>query len=154
MLTPNAKEQEICQIADSNSQMWLIESMNVNVTFVASDLNVQANIKDKKTVKLAFNVSNRNLSKDNLDFTIEMEENPYYALTNFRSFIDQGYVLFDIAELKPLMDLPIETWLKLYVRYDKEKYYMTFFTPEVINFKVINRGVREMTITENHDEDN
>lgn len=154
MLTPNAKEQEICQIADSTSQMWLIESMNVNVTFVASDLNVQANIKDKKTVKLAFNVSNRNLSKDNLDFTIEMEENPYYALTNFRSFIDQGYVLFDIAELKPLMDLPIETWLKLYVRYDKEKYYMTFFTPEVINFKVINRGVREMTITENHDEDN
>ena len=37
---------------------------------------------------------------------------------------------------------------------DKEKYYMTFFTPEIINFKVINRGVREMTITENHDEDN
>ena len=154
MLTPNAKEQEICQIVDSTNQMWLIESMNVNVTFVASNLNVQANIKDKKTVRLAFNISNKNLSKDDLDFTIEMEKNPYYALTNFRSFIDQGYVLFDIVELKPLMDLPIETWLKLYVRYDKEKYYMTFFTPEVINFKVINRGVREMTITENHDEDN
>ena len=77
-----------------------------------------------------------------------------FLMTNFRSFIDQGYVLFDIVELKPLMDLQIETWLKLYARYDKEKYYMTFFTPEIINFKVINRGVREMTITENHDEDN
>lgn len=154
MLTPNAKEQEICQIADSTNQMWLIESMNVNVTFISSSLNVQVNIKEKKTVRLPFYVSNKRLSSNDLEFSLEMEENPYYALTKFRSFIDQGYVLFNIKELKPLMDLPIETWLKLYVKYDKEKYYMTFFTPEIINFKVINRGVREMTITENHDEDN
>lgn len=31
---------------------------------------------------------------------------------------------------------------------------MTFFTPEVINFKVINKGIREMTITVNSDENN
>lgn len=154
MLTPNAKEQEICQIVDSTSQMWLIESMNVNVTFIASNLNIQANVNNEKTVRLTFNVSNESLPKGDLDFAIEMEENPYYAVTNFRSFIDQGYVLFDIVELMPLMDLPIEIWLKLCVRYDKKKYYMTFFTPEVINFKVINKGVREMTITENDDENN
>lgn len=154
MLTQNAKEQEICQIIDSASQIWLIESMDVNVTFVTSNLNIQANVNNEKTVKLTFNVSNKDLSRDEMDFTIEMEKNPYYDLTNFRSYIDQGYVLFDIVELMPLMDLPIETLLKLYIRYDKKKYYMTFFTPEVINFKVLNKGIREMTITEIHDENN
>lgn len=154
MLTPNAKEQEICQIVDSTSQMWLIESMDVNVTFVTSNLNIMANVKNEKTVKLPFNINNKNLSKNDLNFTIEIEKNPYYVIKNFKNYIKEGYVLFDIVELKPLMDLPIETWLKLYIKYDKEKYYMTFFTPEVINFKVINKGIREMTITVNSDENN
>lgn len=148
MLTPNAKEQEICQIVDQANQMWLIESMNVNVVFVGSNLNIQANIKNKKTIKLQFNLSNRESITESLDFTIELENNPYYKLTNFRSHIEEGYVLFDIIELKPLLELPLETWLKLYIKYDKEKHYMTFFTPEIINFKIINRGIREITIKE------
>ena len=148
MLTPNAKEQEICQIADSTSQMWLIESMNVNVTFVGSSLNVQTNIKDKKTVRLPLRLSNKAILKDGLDFTMELEKNPYYRMENFRPYLDKGYVLFDVVELKPLRELPIEVWTKLHILYDKEKYYMTFFTPEVINFKIINRGIREMNIEE------
>ena len=145
MLTPNAKEQEICQIVDETNQMWLIESMDVNINFVRTYLESQVNIKEKKTVKLPFKVSNKAMSKD-LSFDMILEENPYYKVSNFRPHLDSGYVLFDIMEQKPLIDLPIQVWLKFYIKYDREKNYMTFFTPEVINFKVINRGIREMKI--------
>lgn len=145
MLTPNAKEQEICQIVDETNQMWLIESMDVNINFVRTYLESQVNIKEKKTVKLPFKVSNKAMSKD-LSFDMILEENPYYKVSNFRPHLDSGYVLFDIVEQKPLIDLPIQVWLKFYIKYDREKNYMTFFTPEVINFKVINRGIREMKI--------
>lgn len=148
MLTPNAKEQEICRIVDSTNQMWLIESTNVNATFIKSNLNIQANIKDQKTVKLPFVISNPNATMDELDFDLQLNENPYYKITNIRPTFDKGYVLFDIIELKPLIDLPIEVQSKLSITYNKEKNYMTFFTPEIINFKIINRGIREMTIKE------
>ena len=148
MLTPNAKEMEISQIVERTNQMWLIESTDVNVAFIQSNLSVQANIKDTKTVKLPFVVSNPDVLLDSLNFSMQLEENPYYQIKNIRPFFDKGYVLFDVIELKPLMELPIEVQSKLYITYDKEKNYLTFFTPDVINFRIINRGIREMTIKE------
>lgn len=143
MLTPNAKEQEIYQIIDKNDQMWLIESTNVNATFIKSYMNIQSNIFEKKTVKMPMFINNRN---SNITFNIELDENEYYKISNLRTHLDEGYVLFDIVELKPHADMPIEVQTRLHITYDKEKYDLTFFTPEVINFKIVNRGIREMNI--------
>ncbi len=144
MLTSNAKEQEICQIIDKNNQMWLIESTNVNVTFIKSYINIQSNIFEKKTVKMPMFINNQN---SDITFNMELDKNEYYKISNLRTHLDEGYVLFDIVELKPHANIPIEVQTRLHITYDKEKYNLTFFTPEVINFKILNRGIREMNIT-------
>ena len=46
------------------------------------------------------------------------------------------------------MQIPVESDLKLTLHYDKEKYPLVFFTPETIDFHIINRGIRTMTIRE------
>lgn len=149
MLTANAKEQEICKIINETEQMWLIESTNVNATFILSYINVQANIKEhKQNIRLDLNISNPNVTKEELSFNLELENNPFYKITNVRPQLDKNCVLFDIVELKPLMELPLEIWLKVRFTYNKEKHYLTFFTPETFNFKIINRGIRKMIITE------
>ena len=145
MLTPNAKEQQICQIVDSTNQMWLIESMNVNVTFIRSSMNIQANIKDNKTVKLYFTVSNKESLDEQMYFDMLLEKNPYYDILNFVPYLEEGYAELELMELKPLMEIPIDIQLKLRVVYDREKYYLTFFTPEEINFRILNRGIREIS---------
>lgn len=149
MLTPNAKEQEICDIVDQTDQMWLIESMNVNASFINCSLNIQANIRKHKTVKLQFTTNNPDIFEKGIDFKFRLDDNSYYEISNLRSYFGQGgYVLFDIIELKPLIEIPLEVQLGLHIAYDKGKYPMVFFTPEDINFNIINKGIREMTIKE------
>ena len=84
MLTPNAKEQEICNIVDETQKMWLIESMNVNVSFLISSLDVNINVKNKKTTSIHYESNNPAIFNDSVDFNIELSENPYYAMENLK----------------------------------------------------------------------
>ena len=148
MLTPNAKEQEICNIVDETQKMWLIESMNVNVSFLISSLDVNINVKNKKTTSIHYESNNPAIFNDSVDFNIELSENPYYAMENLKLDMLNQKVTFDLKELQPTINIPIETTLELKVLYDKEKYPMLFFTPELYKFNVVNKGIREMTIKE------
>ena len=148
MLTPNAKEQPICNIVEETEQMWLIESMNVNVSFIKSGLNLKTNIKNKKRVKLCFTSNNAQIFKNDLEFSLELDKNPYYKITNQKRNWKERYIAFDIKELKSLMDLPVETKSRLRIHYDKKKYPLIFFTPESMNLTIENVGIRKMTITE------
>lgn len=148
MLTPNAKEQEICNIVDETQKMWLIESMNVNVSFLISSLDVNINVKNKKTASIHYESNNPAIFNDSVDFNIELSENPYYAMENLKLDMLNQKVTFDLKELQPTINIPIETTLELKVLYDKEKYPMLFFTPELYKFNVVNKGIREMTIKE------
>lgn len=148
MLTPNAKEQPICNIVEDTEKMWLIESMNVNVSFLKSGLNLKTNIKNKKRVKLNFSSNNPKIFKSDLKFTVQLETNPYYKIANQKLNWKERYIELDIQELKPLMELPLQVKYKLKVSYDKKKYPLVFFTPETMNFTIENVGVRKMTIRE------
>ena len=148
MLTPNAKEQPICNIVESTEQMWLIESMNVNVSFIKSGLNLKTNIKNKKRVKLYFTSNNTQIFNKDIDFSIQLDDNPFYKLANPQRNWKERYVVFDIQELKPLMELPLQVQYKLRIKYNKGKYPLVFFTPETMNFTIENVGVRKMTIRE------
>ncbi|MDH6344294.1 hypothetical protein M2480_003195 [Parabacteroides sp. PFB2-12] len=148
MLTPNAKEMEIARIVDETNQMWLIESMDVNVTFVNSSINLTANVNQDSNVKVGFSSNNDKIFDDGLEFVISLEDNPYYKLNNFSIDRTLQFASFDLAELLPRMQIPLEYNLKLYIGYDKMKYPLCFFTPEVINFRILNKGVRTMNIRE------
>lgn len=148
MLTPNAKEMEIIEIIESTNKLWAIESMNVNVSFINSTLNLKSNINNDKKVRIDFSSQNNEVFNSGLQLNIRLEENPFYELCNLNSNIINKYVEFEIKELLPRIQIPIETQQKLYLEYDKEKNPLVFFTPEIINFSIVNKGVRIMTINE------
>jgi hypothetical protein len=148
MLTPNAKEMEIIEIIESTNKLWAIESMNVNVSFINSTLNLKSNINNDKKVRIDFSSQNNEVFNSGLQLNIRLEENPFYELCNLNSSIINKYVEFEIKELLPRIQIPIETQQKLYLEYDKEKNPLVFFTPEIINFSIVNKGVRIMTINE------
>lgn len=148
MLTPNAKEQPICNIVEETDQMWLIESMNVNVSFIKSGFNLKTNIRNKKRVKLFFSSTNDQIFNKDLVFNIQLDNNPYYKLANIKRNWKERYITFDIQELKSFMELPVQTTCKLKVNYDKKKYPLVFFTPEIMSLSIENVGIRKMTIRE------
>lgn len=148
MLTPNAKELEIAQIVNQTRQMWLIESMDVNVSFIQSSLAISANVNQNNKVRIYFDSNKKAIFDENVDFNIELEDNPYYEIYDSRIYWKEGVAEFDIIELKPRMEMPVEYNSKLYIKYDKEKYPLLFFTPEIIDFKILNKGVRTMKIRE------
>lgn len=148
MLTPNAKEMEIIEIIESTNKLWAIESMNVNVSFINSTLNLKSNINNDKKVRIDFSSQNNEVFNSGLQLNIRLEENSFYELCNLKSNIINKYVEFEIKELLPRIQIPIETQQKLYLEYDKEKNPLVFFTPEIINFSIVNKGVRIMTINE------
>lgn len=148
MLTPHAKEIEITKIIDETNKMWLIESMDVSVSFLTTSINLTTNVNQQKNVKVRFASNNNFLKNSNIDFDILIDENPYYILDNLSINRDLQYVSFDLKELKPRIEIPLEYSTKLHIRYDRTKYPLCFFTPDIINFNIINKGVRTMNIRE------
>lgn len=148
MLTPNAKELEIARIVEQTNQMWLIESMDVNVSFINSSLNISANVNQNHSVRLRFISNNEEIFKDGLDFNISLGNNPYYKIKKCDINFPKQYLDFELEELLPKLEIPTEIDVPITIKYDKEKNPLTFFTPEVINFHIINKGIRTLNIRE------
>lgn len=146
MLTSHAKEQEICKIVDETEQMWLIESTDINVLFASTYLTSKVNIYNANVRSLPFRFSNPYVSRYGLNVELELEDNPYYKITDVQSHMEDGYVNFKIEELQSKSQLPIKVELKLRILYNKEGNELTFFTPEVVNLIIYNHGPRIMTI--------
>lgn len=146
MLTPNAKELEIANIVEQTRQMWLIESMDVNVSFLATDLQLTANVNQNNNVTIHFTSNNSKIFDRNMDFSLILEDNPYYKLDNVKVDFAERCVHFDMIEVLPRMQIPTVCDLQLNIDYNKEEYPLCFFTPDIIEFHIINRGVRKMTI--------
>lgn len=148
MLTPNAREIEIADIVKRTDKMWLIESMDVTVSFINTGLTLSVNINKGNKVRLPLSSNNYDVFNSGIEYHIELEDNPYYKISGQTIISETGELEFEISELKPHIWIPVELTLSLSIVYDKEKYPLVFFTPEVIRFNIINRGVRKMTIKE------
>lgn len=146
MLTPNAKELEITQIADKTPQMWSVESMDVNVSLVSLPLRAIVNTEGKnKIFRFSFTpITGINLKDDS--FKLNIEDNPYYELINFNPRLDEGFITFQLKEMKPHKEMPLSYNLKLNFSHNQEVNPLLFFTPETMDLKVENRGSRTLTI--------
>jgi len=151
MLTENALDQQLRTIADSTAQMWCIRSLNINAALVRTSLAQQSNIFENKTIQVKF-VSNKSSVFDtdkykDLDVSFVLQENDYYAVSSTRrDSVNPSFYEFDVIEKQDKTQIPIDVNLTLHVNYNKQKYPLVFFTPEDIDFRIINRGVRRMTI--------
>lgn len=144
MLTKQAREQNIRNIVQETNQLWLIESMNINAIFAMLPMHIKANIRSSKTLKLPFSISSKKSFDKKMPFTLKLESNPFYKIEKVS--INEGQMIFKIKELKPIMEIPLQTKLKLYVEYDHAKYPLVFFTPDILYFTISNHGVRKVTI--------
>lgn len=148
MLTPYAKDTEIVRIIENTRQIWSVESMNVNVSFICTSVNLSANVNHGDPVKLVFTSNNLKIFDESIDIAIRLEDNPYYKIKSYDIDLVNKVAVFSMEELVSRMQIPVDVDLSLYIKYDKGKYPLVFFTPEEIDFHIVNRGLRTMTIKE------
>lgn len=147
LLTPNAKEKEICRIVESSKQMWLVPTLNINTDFIVGKMNLSVNIKDNNRVSIPLTCTDPNIFNNGFKFNLSMPENEYYKIADCNGVINEnGLVTFTFVKRRPQIDLPVTYNTKIQIDYDKEKYPFIFFTPEEYNIKIENVGIRSMTV--------
>lgn len=153
MLTENATEQEIRDIADSIPQMWRIESMDIKAALIRTSLAQRSNIFEDKTIRVEFISNNSKVFLEDLGVRFSLPENPYYSVTaTSQNTLDPNIYEFKVVELTDKLHVPTDMGLQLQISHNKEKYPLVFFTPEEIDFRIINRGVRRMNFNVLEDE--
>ena len=147
MLTTNAIEQEIQQITQNTKQMWSIESLNINAALIKSSLVQRFNIFEDKTIGVEFSSNNPKVFLEDLNVQFDIEDNPYYSISPTRRSVNNSKIYeFDVIEKTEKINIPIDVTLKINVNHNDEKYPLVFFTPNEFEFKILNRGVRRMTL--------
>ena len=148
MLTPNAKEQELVRKIEQSKQIWPVESLDMNVVFVQSEKEIKTNINNNNKILIQQNTSIE-YDTSKIEFNLTMDENPYYSISNIvqNDSIDNG-ISFNIQEKIPRLQIPLEYLINLKINYDKEKHPLVFYTPDNIRLRIINKGIRKMTIEE------
>lgn len=148
MLTPYARELEIANIVEETEQMWLIESMDVNVSFINSGLTLTTNINNNKTIRINFTSNYPKVFDEKILVDLSLQDNEYYQLSNIQSNFAKRYIEFELKEMRPKIDIPIELQLSLKIKFNNKDYPLVFFTPDNVAFNIINKGVRVMNIKE------
>lgn len=147
MLTENALDQQIRTIADSTAQMWCIQSLNINAALIRTSLVHRSNIFEDKTIQVKFASNNSSVFVDDLDLSFALQDNNYYEISSTRrDSVDSSVYEFDVIEKTDKINIPVDVSLMLHVNHNRMKYPLVFFTPEDIEFRIINRGVRRMTL--------
>ena len=147
MLTENAMDQKIRSIADSIPQMWCIQSLKINAALIRTSLVQRSNIFENKTIQVRFLSNNSSIFVDDLNLAFSLQDNDYYSISSTRQdSIDSSIYEFDVIEKTDKINIPVDVNLMLHITHNEEKYPLVFFTPEDIDFRIINRGVRRMTL--------
>lgn len=149
MLTPNAKESEICRIADESRNMWKIESLDINASLVKTSLKLKKNVFYDRSVQIYFDSNNPSLNLDKVGIEVSLEENPYYDIENQRMIGANGPLSFDIKEKCAKEIIPQCDTLDLTVKHNSEEYPFVFITPDIVDFEITNQGTRAVTMSIN-----
>lgn len=149
MLTPNAKESEICRIADENRNMWKIESLNINASLVKTSLRLRKNVFYDRSAQIYFDSNNPNLNLDKVGVEVSLEDNPYYDIESQRMTGVNGPLSFDIKEKCVKEIIPQCDTLDLTITHNSEAYPFVFITPDIVSFEITNQGTRTVTMSIN-----
>lgn len=153
MLTTNAIEQEIQEMTRNTKQMWSIESLNINAALIKTSLVQRFNIFEDKTIGVEFSSNNPKVFLEDLNVQFDIEDNSYYTISSTRRSADNSKIYeFDVIEKTEKINIPIDVTLKINVNHNEEKYPLVFFTPNELDFRILNRGVRRMTLKVVEDE--
>ncbi len=146
MLTQNAEDRTIQDIVNCTPQMWAINNMNINITFVKMPFSLRINeYVNHEFVYLVKNCNHPKLLSSISDFSISLEKNPYYRIEYSKFDYAHKNIRIKLKHLKKQEELPVSVKLKAKINYNKEKTPFLFFTPDDFYIIVDNRGKRKMT---------
>lgn len=149
MLTPNAKEQEICRIVDATPNIWLIESMDIDASLVKTNASIRKNVFNDNSVSVYFSSNNSNVELGQVGMDINMEDNPYYEIESIsKSIMTDSYQL-RLREKKTKMEMPLVDTLLFRISHNAVDYPFVFFTPDYFSAIISNQGPRCLKVT-NH----
>lgn len=145
MLTEQAKTTDIANAIQESSQIWMIESLDVNVTLLSVKKNLKVNINSNKRCRIIFNNNRIKGIEETVNFKFKLEDNPFYRIKSFKNHLSKdSSIVFELEELKPLIEIPIEVNLQIELEREELNNPLLFFTPEKLNIKILNQGVRKM----------
>lgn len=147
MLTPNAKEQKICQIIDRTRNLWLIESMDIDASLIKIPNIQNKNIFTDKTLVLNFKSNNKQVNIDDTGIRVTIEDNPYYGVKGLRKSSVADFYFIDIFEKDKREKLPLIDTFEMHISHDYEKFPFVFFTPDYFQLIITNQGPRKLKIT-------
>ena len=147
MLTPNAKEMEICSIVDSTTNMWLIESMDINASLIKTSINTRKNIYNNPKTSISFSTNNSRVKLEDLNLNLSLQYNDCYEIRNIQKSLMGDSYSFEIVEKKPKLEEPLDTTFNLKISYDQEAFPFVFMTPDNVELEIINQGIRKADIT-------
>lgn len=147
MLTPNAKEMEICSIVDSTRNMWLIESMDINASLIKTSINTRKNIYNNPKASVSFSTNNSRVKLEDLNLNLSLQDNDCYEIRNIQKSLMGDSYSFEIVEKRPKLEEPLDTTFNLKISYDQEAFPFVFMTPDNVELEIINQGIRRADIT-------
>ena len=148
MLTPNAKELELCGIIENEPNMWLIESMDINASLIKTASHISKNIYSNSKASIQFSSNNKNVKLEDLQVSLELEDNPYYQIENLTKSVMGDIYSFDIIEKVDKIDIPLSSTQKINITYNKEEFPFVYFTPSSIEFEILNQGLRKVLMSD------
>lgn len=149
MLTKISEDKELEMAIKDTSQLFILKSANVNITFLTTNYGWKTNIKNNKRVKIQYKKNTSKRFAYDLQIKATLNNNPYYRIKSVENNLKEDLsIVLEIEELLPLKDLPIETDLTFELEYEKEKYPLLFVIPEKVKLKIQNRGIRSVSIKE------
>lgn len=147
MLTPDAKEMEICRIVDETRNLWLIESMNIDASLISLPNYIRKNVFDDKTISLHFETNNSNVDLSDIGVEISMDDDPYYGAANVEKSFMGAVFKVSVEEKVEKKQIPITDTVELKINHNREKYPFVFFTPEQIKVVITNQGPRNLSVS-------
>lgn len=148
MLTPNAKELDLCSIIEKESNMWLIESMDINASLIKTASHISKNIYNNSKASIQFSSNNKNVKLEELNISLELEDNPYYQIENLTKSVMGDIYSFDIVEKIDKIDIPLSTTQIVNIGFNKEDFPFVYFTPSYIEFDILNQGLRKVSMSD------
>lgn len=153
MLTQKAsKDKSIRAIAKEVNQMWNIESLNVNATFAKTSLNPKSvNVFDKSIIKIPVKCNHLDVIQNLDSLNVSIPENVYYTIDH--AWIEphpadskSAMICVSIIEKRPKMEMAESLRLPFSISFDRERFPLLFFTPEVYDIIIKNRGKSTFSI--------
>lgn len=146
MLTDHAEEVGISNAILSSNQIWMIKSMDINVTIFNTSNFYRMNVTNNNIITLNFE-RNHNKHKNvfGLDVLLEGEAAKYYQIKGINNVLEtEKMIHITVEEKVDRSEIPLSVSGYLDIKYNKSYTPLLFFTPERISLQIDNSGIRTM----------